>query len=157
MYQYSDRIVQFIRSWEGCSLTAYKKGDDKETIGWGNTEYEDGTPVKLGDLITQERADELNIRWCDKLNNLMNKFVGLPEELSQNQYDSLFSFAYNCGSGALKTSTLLKRIKLDPLDPDIKVQYLRWINKGSIFEAGLRKRRTAEYEIYFDNIYNDNE
>lgn len=39
--------------------------------------------------------------------------------LTQNQFDSLVSFAYNLGSGSLRASTLRKKvIKGDPTAPD---------------------------------------
>ena len=48
-----------IKHFEGCKLTAYQCSANRWTIGYGNTFFEDGTPVKQGDTITQERADKL--------------------------------------------------------------------------------------------------
>lgn len=48
--------LQIIKFFESCRLKAYLDSKKIPTIGWGNTFYENGTPVKLGDVITQERA-----------------------------------------------------------------------------------------------------
>ena len=48
-----------IKKYEGCKLKAYKCPEGIWTIGWGNTTYEDGRPVKEGDIIAQEKADYL--------------------------------------------------------------------------------------------------
>ena len=50
--------IELIKSFEGCMLKAYKCSANKTTIGYGNTFYEDGTPVKFEDEITKERAEE---------------------------------------------------------------------------------------------------
>ena len=38
----------------------------------------------------------------------MANYVKVP--LNQNQFDALVSFSFNCGAGALKTSTLLQKL-----------------------------------------------
>ena len=40
--------------------------------------------------------------------NAITNYVKVP--LNQNQFDALVSFSFNCGSGALKTSTLLQKL-----------------------------------------------
>ena len=69
--------------------------------------------------------------------------------LNQNQFDSLLSFIYNVGVGAFTKSTLLKIIKVNPNDAKVREQFMRWVNKGSSFEKGLTRRRTAEANLYF--------
>jgi hypothetical protein len=51
-----------VREFESCKLSAYpdpETGAEPWTIGWGSTTYNDGTPVKAGDQISQELADAL--------------------------------------------------------------------------------------------------
>lgn len=36
------------------------------TIGYGNTMYQDGSPVRQGDTITQQGADDLFEFWVDE-------------------------------------------------------------------------------------------
>jgi lysozyme len=63
------------------------------------------------------------------------------------------SFIYNVGIGAFTKSTLRKKIVVNPNDPTIKDEFMKW-NKatvgGKLTELkGLTRRRTAEAEMYF--------
>jgi hypothetical protein len=67
-------------------------------------------------------------------------------KLTQGQFDALVSFAYNVGSRALSTSTL---IKLNA--GDIKGaadEFLRWNKSGGKVMAGLTNRRKAEEHCF---------
>lgn len=137
-----DLIMQF----EGCKLEAYQDSVGIWTIGYGNTFYEDGTPVKKGDIITHNRAIEL-------FNLIVKKFEVSVDELvisnvNQNQFDAMVSLAYNIGLGNFKTSSLLKMVNKSPNDTAIYLQFLRWNKaKGKVLE-GLTRRRMAESNLY---------
>lgn len=77
----------------------------------------------------------------------MNEYV--TSDKNQNQYNVLVSFAYNVGNSAFKTSTLLKRVNRNPKDPDIRFQFMRWINSGGRKIKGLITRRNYEANLYF--------
>jgi len=51
--------VALIKEFEGCKLKAYLCPAKVPTIGYGNTFYANGAKVKMGDVITQQQADEL--------------------------------------------------------------------------------------------------
>jgi lysozyme len=154
----SPQGIVSIKKHESCKLKAYKVGSDRPTIGWGNTFYEDGTPVKLGDTITQDRADKLFLaKLADfekDVNNLLEVVV------NQGQFDALVSFAYNVGSDidadtkaeGLGDSTLLKKVNANPDDPSIRNEFMKWVSKGSIFEKGLTKRRKEEADAYYSTF-----
>jgi lysozyme len=57
--------------------------------------------------MTEVEASELLIKTLVEFENKVNS-LGLP--LKQNEFDALVSFSYNLGFGALKGSTLLKRV-----------------------------------------------
>jgi lysozyme len=70
-------------------------------------------------------------------------------KLNQNQFDAVSSLVYNIGIGAFENSTLLKKIRYNPNDPDIRTQFGRWIyNDGKILDD-LVKRRKEEADLYF--------
>lgn len=154
----SPQGIAFIKKHESCKLKAYKVGSDRPTIGWGNTFYEDGTPVKLGDKITQERADKLFLIKLGEFEKDVNNLLKVT--VSQNQFDTLVSFAYNVGSDidtdtkaeGLGDSTLLKKVNANPNDPSIRNEFMKWVSKGSIFEKGLTKRRKEEADMYFQTF-----
>jgi lysozyme len=71
------------------------------------------------------------------------------DNLNQNQFDSLVSFAYNCGVGNLKSSTLLRKVNVNPNNPTIKDEFLKWTKGGGRTLSGLVRRRTEEAQLYF--------
>lgn len=139
--------IDLVKSFEGLRLTAYKCSAGKDTIGYGNTFYEDGTKVKPGDKITVDRAVKLLEFILDKFEDSVQKLV--TPELNENQMAALVSFAYNCGVGNLKSSTLLKKVNADPNDPTIADEFKKWTKAGGKVLMGLVKRRNAESILYF--------
>jgi lysozyme len=139
--------IDLMHFFEGCKLEAYQCSAKVWTIGWGNTFYENGTPVKQGDKITQDRANEL-------FEFVVNKFsVGveklLTKTVNENQFSALVCFAYNVGTGNLGKSTLLKKVNANPNDATIANEFLRWNKAGGKELLGLTRRRTAESKLYF--------
>lgn len=142
--------ADLIKSFEGLKLSAYKCSANKETIGYGNTFYEDGTPVKLGDKITKERADSLFELISD---DFAKKVVPLVKsQVNENQFGALVSFAYNAGIGNLKSSTLLKKVNANPSDASIRLEFMKWVRANGKELAGLARRRKAEADLYFKPI-----
>jgi lysozyme len=143
----SNKLRELVKHFEGCKLTSYVCSAGHNTIGYGNTFYENGVKVKPGDKITQQRAEEL-------LDVILIKFVQQTNELiksnvNKNQRDALTDFAYNCGVGNLKSSTLLKLVNANPNDPEIRAQFMRWNKGGGKVLNGLTRRREAEANLYF--------
>jgi len=136
-----------IKTYEGLKLTAYKCSANKDTIGYGNTFYEDGSPVKPGDKITMERADKLFGIIVDSFATKVEKVV--KSDVNPNQFAAIVSFAYNAGVGNLQSSTLLKKVNANPNDPTIKDEFMKWTRAGGKVLNGLVKRRTAESTLYF--------
>jgi len=135
-----------IKQFEGCKLKAYKCPAGLDTIGYGNTWYPDGTKVKPGDVITQERANEL-------LDIIVEDFAKkvkplIKQNLTDNNFSALISFAYNVGVGNLKSSTLLKKVNANPKDPSIKAEFNKWTKANNVVLKGLVRRREAEAKLY---------
>jgi lysozyme len=143
----SQNGIDFIKSFEGCELKAYQKKGDRPTIGYGSTFHLDGSPVKLGETITQDEANSLFAKTLTSYVDTVNKNV--KNKLTQNQFDSLVAFTYNVGIGSFTGSTLLKKVNANSNDPSIRTQFMQWINKGTIFEKGLKNRRLAESNLYY--------
>lgn len=149
----SQKGIDFIKSYEKCSLTPYICPAGKATIGWGNTFYEDGTKVRMSDInISQSRADRLFYAIRTKFETEVNKIL-TNKGLSQHQYDAILSFAYNCGVPNLRGSTLLKKVNLDENDLTIPNEFKKWVNSGSKPLNGLIDRREKEAQIYSKGIY----
>lgn len=140
--------ISLIKKYEGCKLTAYKCPAGVWTIGYGNTFYEDGSTVKPGDKITQERADQLF------RNILEKKFLEpirklIVSNINDNMFSAIVSFTYNVGIGNLKSSTLLKKVNANPNDQTISLEFKKWVKSAGKVLPGLVRRRESESDLYF--------
>lgn len=140
--------IDLMHQFEGLKLEAYLCPAKVPTIGYGNTFYENGQKVKLGEKISKERANELFV-------NITNKFFAEPikrlltKQLNDNQFSALVCFAYNVGVGNLQKSTLLKKVNANPNDTTIRAEFMKWNKAGGKELAGLTRRRKAEADLYF--------
>jgi lysozyme len=143
----NDKGIKLLHDFEGLKLQAYLCPAKVWTIGYGNTRYEDGRPVKEGDVITKERAEQLFLRILDVFEKGVKSRV--KKELNSNQFSALVSFAYNVGLGNFGASTLLKMVNVNPNDPKIRDQFAQWRKAGGRVVDGLIRRRKAEADLYF--------
>jgi len=139
--------IKLVQHYESCRLEAYADSVGVWTIGWGNIHYEDGTPVKRGDTITQDRADKLFKYILSDVEDELNYLLA-GVNLKQYQFDALVSFSYNEGIGNFRGSTLLKKIDVNPNDPTVPDEFLRWIYAGGKKVNGLAYRRRSEAYLY---------
>lgn len=145
--QLNTKGIDLMHEFEGLRLEAYLCPAGIPTIGWGNTRYETGLPVKMGDRITKERADDLFDYWAFDFAEGVRKLV--TSKLNDNQFSALVSFAYNVGLGNFGKSTLLKKLNINPNDPLIRDEFLRWDKAVGKVLSGLSRRRKAEADLYF--------
>lgn len=172
----SQTCIDFIKREEHCLLKAYLDIAGVWTIGWGSTMYTNGKKIQKGDTITQAYADAL-LQW--EVDNKSRSVAAFTKNvvLTQNQFDALTSFAYNCGVGALEKSTLLKKVIRNPNDqkminladavPDVQHwmhrqgmkdintihhEFMKWVKVTKdgrrVIALGLQKRRQREWNLY---------
>jgi lysozyme len=67
-------------------------------------------------------------------------------DLTQNQFDALISFIFNCGFSAFQGSTLLKRITTGT--GSIPEAFAMWNKCNGKILKGLILRRSAESKLY---------
>lgn len=144
----SQNGLNILKKFEGFISCPYKDQVGIPTIGIGTTFYEDGKKVTMTDpCITVERAFELVKHYMIGTENIIKNKVEKP--LSQNQFDSLCSIAYNIGQEAFTKSTLLKLVIVNPSDPSIRSQFARWNKAAGKVLSDLVSRRKAEADLYF--------
>ena len=136
-----------IKRFEGCRLKAYRCPANVLTIGYGNTFYEDGTKVKDGDVITQQRAEELAKFIIDQFAVSIAPFI--QKTLTENQFSACVSLAYNIGTGNFKKSSVFKKLNINPNDSTIADSFRLWNKGGGKVLKGLVNRREAEIQLYF--------
>lgn len=144
----SQKGLNLIKHFEGFRSTPYLCSAGVPTIGYGSTYYANGAKVKLSDSpISEEWAEELLKKVVTHYEFGVDSMT--RDDINQNQFDALVSFAYNVGLINFKNSTLLKRINANPKDPDITKQFMRWTRAGGKIIKGLITRRTMEANLYF--------
>lgn len=137
----SDRGVELTAKYEGCRLEAYKCPAGVWTIGYGHT-----ADVKEGDRLSSQAEAKALLKedlkkYGGYVNNCVKKgIINFP--LTQNQFDALTSFCYNCGNGSLQKLT-------EGRDAAVIAEKLLQYNKGGgKVLAGLVKRREEERALF---------
>lgn len=140
-----NKLTTFIKQYEGLRLKPYLCSAGVPTIGIGSTMYADGTKVKLSDKsITEEEALELFEVTLKQYEDAVTENVRVP--LTENQRIALVSFTYNLGVGALRSSTLLR--KINNSDFNVGMEFLKWNKVNHKEVKGLTKRRQVEWELF---------
>lgn len=135
--------IDLIKSFESLRLNAYPDpgtGGEPITIGYGHT-----GGISLGDTYTEDEAIQY-------LQDDLSKFIQgvtdlLTIELSDNQFSSLVSFAFNCGLHNLSSSTLLREINANNFN-NITKNFQMWDKANGKVMNGLLRRRTAEANLF---------
>lgn len=129
-------LYKLIRRFEGCKLMPYICPAGVWTCGWGST----GFDVFPGKQWTQEYADRR--MEVDALRFAKGTLMLCPR-LQDSALCAIADFAYNLGLGALKASTLRKRLNADDTEA-AKAELARWTKGGGRVLPGLVLRRSAE-------------
>jgi len=141
--QVGKNCIDLIKKFEGLSLESYKCPAGLWTIGYGNTQWENGIKVKENQVIDIKRAEKLLMFWVSKYADR------IKVNCNQNQFDALVSFAYNVGITNFDSSTLKKKVIANPNDPTIRDEFMKWVSSRGKQLAGLVRRREAEANLYF--------
>jgi len=129
-------LYKLVRHFEGCRLTPYLCPAGVWTAGWGST----GPDVFPGRPWTQEYADyRLEL---DAIRFAKATLAACPG-LEGERLCAIADFAYNLGTGALRGSTLRKRVNAEEWEA-AKSELRRWVRGGGKVLPGLVRRREAE-------------
>ena len=144
----SDVGIELIKKYEGCVLKSYKCPSGVWTIGYGHT-----NGVKSGMQITKAQALDYLKQDLSTFEKAVTNCVKVP--LNQNQFDALVSFSFNCGTGALKTSTLLQKLNSSDYNGAAN-EFPKWNKSNGKVLNGLVKRREEEKELFLKTNYLSN-
>lgn len=149
--------LALIKEFEGCRLSAYPdpaSGGDPWTIGYGSTRYPDGRPVQRGDKISVIEADMMLRLEADRICQKLAGTIPGWSELGDRQKSALVSFAYNLGSGfygGANFATISKALR-EKRWHDVPAAMMLYRNPGSNVEAGLKRRRKAEGDLWMKDM-----
>jgi lysozyme len=149
--------AEFIAGFEGLVLHLYNDPARHCTVGIGHLVHLghcDGRPSEapFRDGVTRERAYDLFRADVATFERAIQRHIRVP--LNQPQFDALLSWAFNCGAGVLRTSTLARRLNAGDYD-SVPGELLRWNRAGRPPRplAGLTRRRRAEGELFAHGRY----
>lgn len=144
--------IDLICEFEGFRSNVYDDGVGVATIGYGSTFYIDGRKVAWGDPpISEPEAREMMmvIAECDFWNVLVGT-IPYWKEMNDGQRGALLSFSYNVGArfyGASGFNTISAVLR-DHAWNEVPAALRLYVNPGTSTEAGLRRRREAEIELW---------
>ena len=141
---YSKNGLHLTENFEGLRLTAYPDPathGDPWTIGYGHT----GAEVHQGMTITQDQAEEFLMQDVQKAVQTVNSKE--HTDLTQNEFDALVDFVFNCGAGNFAGSTLLKKINAGDME-GAALEFQKWDKAAGHVMAGLVRRRQAETDLF---------
>ena len=156
----SSNQLRMLKGYEGLGRYEYRDSGGVLTIGYGITKSEPDVYNKL--LANQPVPEEMAAKEMFNVNNnrygkpIVSKVKALGCT-TQQQFDALVDLAFNAGTGVIgANNSLMNAIRRNPTDE----AYIRpiWENfyihddAGNKLE-GLRLRRIAEANIYFQGRY----
>lgn len=131
--------LNLIKKWEGFRAMAYKcvPSETYYTIGYGHY----GADVYRGMVITEDEAEALLLKDCDKFVAHVNSYQGIYN-FNQNEFDALVSFAYNIGNIRQLTQ------KGTRSKSEIPVYMPQYCKAGGVVLKGLVNRRNDEVSLF---------
>lgn len=144
--------LKLIQSFEGCEkamkgtrrFKAYVDPVGVLTIGWGHTNAT-GRAFSAESVWTQAECNAALREDMAKFESAVRSLSKIP--LAQCQFDALVSFAYNCGAGNLKSSTLLRKVNRRDFAGAAR-EFAKWNKAGGRVLKGLTRRRAAEATLF---------
>lgn len=130
---------------EGYAPTALPPvAGDVATGGFGSTQREDGTPMRLHEKVSPQRALVLLLADATRFEQAVKRCAPVP--MYPHEFSAYVSLAYNIGESAFCGSTLAE--KLQALDyAGACREVLRWDKFKGKTLPGLTRRRQAEFQL----------
>jgi lysozyme len=136
-----------IKKFEGLELTSYPDTGGIWTIGFGSTINKDtGQAIKQGDKIDVATAERWLKQDIAEREKKINGLIKVP--VTANMKAALVSLAYNIGTGAFASSTLLRLLNSGADKKLVADQFLRWNKVQGKEVKGLTNRRKLERELF---------
>ena len=145
--------IALIKEFEGFSTKAYydpASGGLPITIGFGSTRRRDGSRFMIGNTITEKEAEDLLEYQLETDYLPPLKKIPFWNEMNDNQKSAILSFAYNLGANFYGASgfNTITRVLREKKWSEVPAALMLYVNPGTNVEAGLRRRRKAEGDLF---------
>ncbi|CAG9996592.1 unnamed protein product [Clonostachys byssicola] len=141
--------VSLITEFEGFRANIYKDPAGYPTVGYGHL----CSDSKCSDVpypipLSQANGRKLLQSDLAPAQNCITLATTSNVVLNANQYGAFVSWTFNMGCGAVKSSTLLKRLNAAENPNTVAAEELpKWKNAGGVELPGLVRRRAAEVAL----------
>ena len=147
----SQQLIDLLKEREGFHPTPYWD-NSHWSIGYGTVCPDDKVSHYNETPMTQEEAEQ-------QMRNSLSGFEGVIRRyaekhgltLTQNQFDALVSFSYNCGDSWTTGGAFSNAIKGGATGSDLVYAFCLWSKSGG--EYILTGRRLFEANIYLNAVY----
>ena len=142
--------MPIIKQFEGFRAAPYKDSAGIPTIGYGTIEYPNGKAVTMKDPPVTEAQAEGFLRYQM---SLKSKTIAayLQQRATLHQAAAMLSLTYNIGTGAFKTSTVLRKFNAGDI-PGSADAFLMWdkavVDGQLVVVPGLHARRVQERTVF---------
>lgn len=143
--QINNYSLNKLKEWEGFRAKAYKDSRGILTIGYGHTASAGDPAPREGMTITESEAERILQRDLVFFEKEVEKLVDVP--LTDQQFGTLVSFAYNVGVGHFRKSDLLKKLNQGEYHA-VPAALLQWEGGKNAHLQGLVNRRQNEAEMW---------
>jgi GH24 family phage-related lysozyme (muramidase) len=137
--------LELIKEFEGFVPHPYQDSVGVWTIGYGETK---GVTSHSRNVTEKQASEKLAKRVNE---DYAPSVLAANKNLTQNQFDALVSFVYNCGTGALATSTTIGRNLRAGKLTEVSNNLLDWCKAGGRTLPGLLRRRQEERALFLKN------
>lgn len=138
----AESAMDFVESWEGCRLTAYKCPAGVWTIGVGHAR-----DVTEHDEITYEQSRDLLRRDLELVRHGLAPFINVG--VTQGQFIALISLAFNVGVSYVvhKCPRLMRALNAGDVEK-AAAEFLDIDKANGVKLTGLTRRRQAEAKLF---------
>lgn len=150
----SQKGIDLLKEFEGFSRMPYWDYS-QYTVGYGTRCPDEDLDRYLRDGITEAEAEALLRTYTDAIGRALNNFTAsYGITLTQNQFDALAMFSFNCGTGWLYEEGQLRSAVLNGATGNSLIHPLTlWCNAGGSILTGLVRRRLCEANLYLNGVY----
>jgi lysozyme len=147
--------INLIKNHEKLNLEAYCISDGMITIGYGHSNPIKTSKYKIGDIITEEEANELFKKDLKRKEDGIKRMIsqweeqGYSIEITQSMFDAMVSMAFNIGISGLRTTNFVQYLKNN--DYFTAAELIKTTKINNKF-PGLINRRKEEYNLFIKDI-----
>ena len=148
----SEEAIQILKDMEGfIKKPIYDNG--QYSVGYGSGCEKDDYP----DGITEEEADALLREYLEEMEVTINSFATRNKIVfSQNQFDALMLFTYNCGGNWVHSDGILRDAIIEGKTGNSFIFAMSlWSSASAKLHMGLVERRLIEANMYLNGQYSN--